>query len=810
MMARHGKHAHTPHDATRRGQERGAPGSEAATSTLSAAQEAEVARLLTTIPALAQDLLAAANDGRDAIAARLMPIESADAAVRLAFAARLGEIRGPEARQAVEVAHALGEVGRDREVAREARRARIRLRSAGVLPTLDLAPAPASPTPTVDVVQKPRLVEAVATRTRQEGELSVATAWQEGDDPDIVRGCMLLLDFWHDGVKGFTLTAPMTIRRFHSDVVGSLQSETQAHIAPVSWAFARRLVQEALDVNAWRGTQPDSDYRINEKWLSARLLNVPESEEARAAVTAEDERFAREGDRPLVADDLDPDELILNWLGMWSFGDFGGAYDLLAAEHPIRREMSREDYIASRRKWFDEAQPASMRVTLIREQEQRASALWVPGAAGPATPGRGRDFEAFWSLNLKDSPLGGTLSELPIASIVSRETGRHWYWTGYTVAKDSATGVWMLSRTRDEGAASQALTIEELQKRIADAHASARSVMETAPQQLSGDEAQEALRKLTGALTVAIQYRDALSVRLPLDETIYRDSLEDARTIRADERAAAILEQMESRFPGRARTSFELGGEYYLVSTQVAQQGDIAAQRVWQERAIRALRKAVELEPTAEHLQGLGEILVESGHYGQAIEILREALRVQPDRASVHSDLADAIMSAATGEDLDSVDITLEDAGDDAERERLRQAGHEALAELREAQRLDPNVPNMLSRIGSIYQVLGQPEDALIAFQDAVRHDPQDAQAHYTLGSLYMDRSEPQKAVVELERAAELAPLQLAARIGLAAAYAVLRRWKDAERELDFVDRVRPGMPQVADLRAQIARLQKA
>jgi tetratricopeptide (TPR) repeat protein len=708
----------------------------------------------------------------------------------------------------VEVAHALGELSRDSGAAREARRARIRLRSAGARPTLDLAPASVAPSTPAEPVRRARLVEAAATRTRQEGEISLATAWQEGDDPDIVRGCMLLLDYWRDGVKGFTLTSPMTIRRFHTEVIDSLQKETDAQVTPVGWAFARRLVQEALDINAWRGTQPDADYRVNEKWLASRLLNVPDTEEARAAIAEEDERFAREGDRPLIADDLEPDELILDWLGMWSFGDFGGAYDALAPEHPIRHELSREAYVASRRAWFDEAQPVSMRITLVREQEQRASALWVPGAAGQAAPGRSRDFEAFWSLNLKDSERGGTLAELPMATILSRETGRHWFWTGYTLVKDANYGIWLISKTRDEGATSQALTIEELQKRIADAKAAAQAVIESNPGEITSDQAQEALRTLTGALTVAMHYRDALSVRLPLDETIYRDSLDDARTIRADERAAAILERLESRFPGRGRTAFELGGEYYLVSTQVGQQGDIAAQHVWQDRAIQALRKAVELEPTAEHLQGLGEVLVESGHYGQAIETLHLAARQDPDRASVHSDLADAIMAAATGEDLDTLDVTA-DVSEDADRQRMRQAGREALGELREAQRLDPNLPTILARIGSIYQVLGQSEDALVAFQEAVRHDPQDAQAHYTLGSLYLERNEPEKAVPELERAAEMAPLQMAARLGLASGYALLRRWKDAERELDFVDRMRPGLPQVADLRSQIAKLQK-
>jgi tetratricopeptide (TPR) repeat protein len=535
---------------------------------------------------------------------------------------------------------------------------------------------------------------------------------------------------------------------------------------------------------------------------------VPATDEARAAVAAEEERFARDGDRPLVGIDLDADEFVVHWIGMWCFGDFGGAYDLLAAEHPSRKGRSRDDYISAHRKWADEAKPASMRLTLVREQEQRGSALWVPGAAGSVAPGGRRELEAFWSVVLGESALGGAIDELPMATVVSKETGRHWFWTGYTLTKVPELGIWTILRSRDEGGACQALTIEELQTRIANAHTAAQKLMQTPPESLRGEQAEEALRQLTSMYTLSMHYHDVLCARLALDEAQYRANLEDARAIRADERAAAILEGMQARFPGKARTFFELGAEYYLVSTQAGETGDIAAQRVWQERAIRALRKAAELEPSAEHLQGLGEVLVETGHYVQAIASYREALRAEPTRASLHSDLADAIMSSVTGDDLDETEAPRPE-GDEAERARVERAGREALAELREAQRLDPSLNRLNSRMGSIYTVLNQPDDALLAFNEAIRHDPNDAQARYTLGTLYMDRSDPQRAVRELEAAAELAPLTLAVRIALAACYGVLHRWKDAERELDFIEEVRPGMPQAAQLRAQIATLKR-
>jgi tetratricopeptide (TPR) repeat protein len=814
-MAKHGKRDQGVRgDARQRGQrathERDAY---QAPPALSAAQEAAVAALLAGIPQLAEALMAAGPQGRDAVVDELAPIHAADEPVQRAFATRLGDVRGAQARAAAEVANALGELTPLREVAREARRARIRLRSTGALPSLDLAPPPgaiaARPAETAPAPPPtPQLVEAHVTRTREEGEVALVLAWQEGNDPEIVRGCVMQLDFWHDGVKDFRLSEPLTRQRFLRDTVGELRSEEKAETVVVTWAQVRRLLLEALDINAWRGTEPDADYRRHQALVAARLIDVPDTDEASAAVAEEEARAAREGDRPYLADDLDPDEVVANWLGTWSFGDYGAAYDLFADEHPIRREQSRDEYVRLRRQWAGEAQPASLRLTLVREQAQRASALWVPGAAGTVAPGGRRDIEAFWSLTLRDSPLGGAVAELPMATMTSQETGRHWYWTAYTVERERGGGSWRITRGRDEGAASQALTVEELQKRVEEAHAAVERITSAPPPEPGSAAAEEVLRELTGALTTALHYRDALIARLPLDEGAYRANVADAQALGSYERAAAVLERMRGRFPGQARMSFELGIAYYLTGLQMARQGNVEAEHAWLARATAALRQAAEHEPTAEYLQALGEVLARQGYFTQAVAQLRQAIALDPARAEAHSDLADCLMSEVGGENLDepSTNATV---SEEAREQRIKTAAHAALAELREAARLNPSIHGLYTRMGAIYDVLGQHEDALLAFQEAVRQEPQDAEAHYTLGSLYFTRREPERALPELEQAAQLAPLTPAIGVNLAACYLALERWRDAERELDVVDEIRPGMPQVAELRTRLAQLKR-
>ncbi|MGH2516123.1 MAG: tetratricopeptide repeat protein, partial [Ktedonobacterales bacterium] len=302
------------------------------------------------------------------------------------------------------------------------------------------------------------------------------------------------------------------------------------------------------------------------------------------------------------------------------------------------------------------------------------------------------------------------------------------------------------------------------------------------------------LQTLTGTLTAALHYGDALMVRLPLDETIYRGALQDADSVGNHERGAAIYEKMRGRFADDLQVRFGLGAEQYLTAEQYERQGQIEASDAWIGRAIKTLEGVVEDDPTPEHLQALGEILTHSGHFNQAETRLREAIQLDPQRALSYSDLADALMGRVGNENMDEP-LPL----DTAER---KQIGREALTQLREAHRLDPSIPGIFSRMGAIYEVLEQHDDAILAFEEAVRHDPGDAEAYYTLGSLYLQRRQPERALPLMETAVQLAPVAIPFRLGLASCYALLNRVPEATREVDLIDRIQPGLPQVAELRS--------
>jgi tetratricopeptide (TPR) repeat protein len=612
-------------------------------------------------------------------------------------------------------------------------------------------------------------------------------AWQESATSDYVRPYAFDLSFWTQGVKHFSVRELMSPATFRKQMLEPAQEITP--FVATSPAEVARLLREALDTAEWRGETLNADYQLHHKEIEERLLT------SSAGEPAEDDPNA--GDRAYIDSEQEPDEVAANWIGAWSFGDYGLAYDLLADDHPIRRKESRAEYITLRRQWAKAAEPSGLRLTLVHEQAQRASALWLPGSAGNVTGGQRKDVEAFWSLVLRDAPEGGQLDELPMATLASAETGRHWYWTAYTLNRDRRFGLWLISRTRDEGVTSQALKIEELQQRILDAHATVEQISQKEPAP-GGEEATELVRALTGALTAALHYRDALLVRLPLDEAIYREGLTDARSLGNYERSSALLEKLRARFGGSdQRLTFELGVEQYLAAEQAASQGDAHGEAAWLERSVRTLTGVVEAEPTAEHLQGLGELLSRQGHFNQAETRLREAIAAEPQRAMVHADLADTLMGRISSENLDDP-IAL---SADEQRDLARQA----LGELREAVKLEPTLTGVYTRIGALYEVLEQHDDALIAFDEAIRRNPGDAEAHYTLGTIYMSRRQPENALPHIESAVQLAPGNLAFRIGLAMAYVAVGRRQEATREIELIESVAPGLPQIADLRRVLA-----
>ena len=725
------------------------------TAVNAAAQQAAQA-LLNQAPDLSQQLRQAAD--RAAAAQALAAIEDQPADIAFAFAGALGSKR---TREAADVALAMAELSQHREARKEARRSLLRLRSMGIAPVFAL---PALHT-TAQPVQRV-FFQGYVSQARDQGEVQLAVAWHENQAAGAVRGLVFSLEFWRAGVKDFSMTDTITPKRFERDYAGQSRTADQAPMIPVTLAQARQLVQEALNINEWRKTPLPDEYKRHYPTIRDLLLNAPISEE-------EEQAAAVEGDRPWIGRDLEPEEVVADFLGAWSFGDYGLAYDLLADEHAARHAQSREEFVQQRRQWAGEAESTGLRLLLVRERAAEQQSLWVP--TGAKAGGR-KEIEAFWSLQLKDSPLGGQMEELPMGTIISRDSNRHWYWTSYTLVRQE--GVWRVSRQRDDGLLAQGMPIEELQKRIKDSTEKATQIAQTQPK--TSEETQETFRELIGIVVTSLHYSDALIARLPLDRSVYDQATLDARSIGQYERASAYYAKMLDRFGDRARLLAQVGVMHYLAGEREGQEGNQVGARAWWDRAATSLEESLALEPNPDTYQALGELRARDGKIEEAGRLMRQALDLDPARAEVWSELG-----------------TLQLSQNDARA---------ALESYQKAVELDSNLPGIHFRIGRAYRALGDNESARFAYEEAIRRNPGDTESYNNLAALLQEQ-QPERAIEMLERAITLAPDVALYHANLAALSVRMGAIKRGKAELERAEQLDPSHPVVRQVRSMIKSL---
>ncbi len=717
-----------------------------------AAQQAAQA-LLNQLPALSQQLRQSSD--RAAAAEALAAIEQQPVALALAVAGALGSNK---TREAADVALALAELSQQSEVRKEARRSLVRLRSMGIAPLFSLPAIQATAQP----VQR-TFFQGYVSRNREQGEVQLALAWYENQAAGAVRGMVFLLEFWRDGVKEFFMTDTTTPRRFQQTYYEkSKLREQQIEIVSCTLAQARQLVQEALSINTWRKTALPDEYKRHYATVRDLLLNAAISDEEEIAV-------AREGDRPWISRELEPEETVANYLGGWSFGDYGLAYDLLTDDHPARRSQTRDEFIQLRRQWASEAEPASLRLLLVRERAaDQQQGLWVPG--GYQLGGR-KEVEAFWSLVLKESPLSGQMEEMPMGTAINRESGRHWYWTSYTLVQQD--GVWRISRQRDDGLLAQGMPLPDLQQRVKDATEKANQIAQTQPK--TPEETQEAFRMLIGTVVTSLHESDALIARLSLDRAPYEQAVLDARSISQYERAAAYYAKMLERFGDRARLLAQLGIMQYLTGEREQQEGNQDSANIWRERASASLEESLALEPGADTYQALGELRARAGRLEEAGELMRHALELDPSRAELWSELGTLQLS--------------------------QNEPRAALENYQKALEHDPNLPGIHFRIGRAYRALGENEQARLAYEEAIRRNPNDSESYNNLAALVQEQ-QPERAIALLERAVALAPTAALYHANLAALSFKTKAIRRGKAELELAEQLDPAHPVVRQVRA--------
>ncbi len=657
---------------------------------------------------------------------------------------------------AADVLLAINELTPNKAIRKESRRALIQLAGAKIYPSWTPEPEPA-PAP-LGVANPPRFWKGYVSEMREQGEIEVVLCWEQGFEYGEARIMGFLLDFWKDGVKDF-LTEVGSKRRIDTRIQELTTrfvsaEEGNVQITDCTLAEGRRLIEEALAVNKWRGTSPHKDYRHYLPTAQQLVLNATD--------------LGVDRGRTFIKPGLEPDEIIVNFIGGWSMGDFGLCFDLLTDTSSLYEGQSRDEWVDLRRKWSDEAHPARLEVRFMREREHDQSSLWLPSTFLSDVSPTQRVIEIGWSLELTDTPLSGTLPEMPLGTAVYKETGRHWFWTSYTLAR--VDGEWRIRRMKDEGASVQGLPIEDLQQRVQEHEDRIQEIVQThRPDEPGGQQYYE---EIIWRSIQMLHYYDALLVKLPLDRTIYDAAFSRAASIGLTERGIVYLEGIIHHFP----KSYDIGNVLRFLGasqTDLAQQFDRLEMpkrsQHFLELAEASLRQSIETDNIALGHILLAELLMRLDRDEEAQAELQSARSLTSNRdeeAQIEFDLASIAMKQEKFDEAVSHFKQVAEINPNYDGIWLnigvayrRQKNYaEAEAYLKRALEAQPHDLAAYVELVNIYIFTRQTEKAYETVEQGLRYYPESAHLHALLATVYMDREDRRRAQAELEKAERINP----------------------------------------------------
>lgn len=665
---------------------------------------------------------------------------------------------------AADVLIALNEFSPHKSIRKEARRSLIRLEGAKVYPRWN-PPVSLTPAFQFPVSNPARFWKGFVTQSREEGEMQLILCWEQGFEYSEVRMLVFILDFWERGVKEFILD------NSNKRNVDTQIQHLRTHLPGVtlvdcSLAEARRLLDEALSVNKWRGTAPHKEYRHH----------LPTVNQLLSGEGGEDRGLT------FISPNLEPDEVVATFVTAWALGDYGLTYDLLSRNSSVQGGLEREDWIEQRRAWTNEAHPTLFELSFVREREASQSALWVPATFSGRNLSSRKEIEVGWSLELSDTQLSGTLKEMPLGTTVYKETGRHWFWTSYTLIQEE--GAWRIQHMTDEGAHAQSLSIEELQKRIKEHDDRVNEILKGSNQPGTRETTEEIIWRVVQTM----YYEDALMVHLPFDRNINGDAYHRAIGLGALERAIAYLERIARTFAEyRGEVLRQLGVTQESLSEYYNERGMNERAERFADLAQASIRESLEVENNISGHAVLAELIFRrGGDLDEAEAHLKQAREMVTDKheeATIEADFGNIAF----------------------ERQQLQ----EALQHYQRAADIDPNVQNIWYRIGLVQRRLNQLDDAVASLERAIEMQPQELAPYPELTIIYTQQGQLTRAREILEQGLRSHPKSPHLLALLSSVYLEGGDLRRATAVLEEAEQINPKLDIVHAMRDELNRHKK-
>jgi len=180
--------------------------------------------------------------------------------------------------------------------------------------------------------------------------------------------------------------------------------------------------------------------------------------------------------------------------------------------------------------------------------------------------------------------------------------------------------------------------------------------------------------------------------------------------------------------------------------------------------------------------QLLAQHLINEGKAKEAIAQYREALGIDPRLPGAHFELGEAILQESSSD----------------------QARQDAQREFEAAVTSNPTDAKSECRLGALFSLHGDANNALRHYSRAAELDPNEPEAQIGLGQVLMSLDQPDKALKHLLNAVRLDPLNTRARYRLSQVYRQLERTADAEQEFSKFKQLRESEERLGSAYSQI------
>ena len=165
-----------------------------------------------------------------------------------------------------------------------------------------------------------------------------------------------------------------------------------------------------------------------------------------------------------------------------------------------------------------------------------------------------------------------------------------------------------------------------------------------------------------------------------------------------------------------------------------------------QGEALSILEKMAAIYPDIQTLTVYGDALSQSGQPSQAEEVLRRAVKLDPNYSGAHHLLGVVLFQQGEAEDREKQPARAQ--------ERFQLARGEFLKTVA----LKPGHAAAFLYLAKVQRRLGQLPEAIVACREATRLSPSLVEAHLVLGEVLLELKRPQEAIAPLEQAVRLSP----------------------------------------------------